>query len=264
MNAAAKIKWTEDNIMTSTIQSFLCANGLWTEREPEQTDFCRSLMRILPDGDDSRRMACALETTLRSYMSNRMLLAKLCGLLKQITDKGPTEIAMVLLLAAPDMGRSVSEVSKLIKAGEVLLKWPMLSDIENPDKLAILKRVPGQLKAQIFESGQFPDGTPVRGLSCTELRVSVNALRTGQSTQPQLDSPEQVAKGLVKLANAMGGLSELMLGIPELQGMKRKIDQWQSELIKSLTPGPQRAKPTIFISQSTNTNRAVENQIVTL
>jgi hypothetical protein len=265
MNAAAKIKWTEDNIMTSTIQSFLCANGLWTEREPEQTDFCRSLMRILPDGVDSRRMACALETTLRSYMSNRMLLAKLCALLKQATGKGPTEIAMVLLSAAPDLGRSVSEVSKLIKAGVMWLDWPILGDIENPDKLATLKRVPNQLKAQIFESGLFPDGTPIRDLSCAELRAAVNALRPGQQPKPPTQAPLRAAKeGLIKLANAMSGLSELMLGIPEMVGTKEKIDLWYAELLEKLSTIPERVGPALVLRSSADNNRAVLSQVTWL
>jgi hypothetical protein len=60
------------------------------------------------------------------------------------------------LRLSPDLARTVSEISKLVKAGEMWLKWPMLSDIENPDKLATLKRVPNELKPQIFESQDFP------------------------------------------------------------------------------------------------------------
>lgn len=251
--------------MTSTIQSFLCDNGLWMEGEPEQTDFCRSLMRILPEGDDSRRMAGALEQTLKLHVSNRMLLAKLCALLRESTGKGPTEIAVCLFAAAPQLARSVSEISKLVKAGEMWLRWPVLGDIENPDKLATLRRVPSQMKAQVFGTGRFPDGTPIRDLSCAELRSAVNALRPGQRSQPQAETPTRVAKqGLIKLANAMSGLSELMLGIPELQGTREKIDEWYTELLAALTTSPERVKPTIIIRPSADNNRAVMSQVTSL
>jgi hypothetical protein len=187
-----------------------------------------------------------------------MLLAKLCALLKQATGKGPTEIAVCLFAAAPDLGRSVSEISKLVKAGEMWLNWPVLGDIENPDKLATLKRVPNQLKAQIFHSGEFPDGTPIRDISCAELRAAVNALRPGQQPRLQADTPMRVAKqGLIKLANAMSSLSELMVGIPELQGTREKVDEWYSELLRALTANQERVRPTIIIRPSADNNRAV-------
>jgi hypothetical protein len=210
-------------------------------------------------------MACALETTLRSYISNRMLLAKLCALLQQATGKGPSEIAMILLSAAPDLGRSVSEVSKLIKAGVMWLDWPVLGDIENPDKLATLKRVPNQLKPHIFESGLFPDGTPIRGLSCAELRVAVNALRPGQQPKPPTEAPLRVAKeGLIKLANAMSGLSELMAGVAELQGTKDMLDYWYSELLGTLSAIPERVRPALILRPSSENNRAIMSQVTTV
>ncbi|HYX34118.1 MAG TPA: hypothetical protein VE954_13500 [Oligoflexus sp.] len=251
--------------MKSSIKSFLHANGLWAEAVSEETEFCRSLMKVLPDGDESQQIARALETTLRTYSSSRMLLAKLCALLKQATGKGPTEIAICLFTAAPDLARSVSEISKLIKAGEMWLKWPMLGDIENPDKLATLKRVPNQLKSQIFKSGEFPDGTSIRGLSCVELRAAVNDLRPGQQPRPPTETPLRVAKhGLINLANAMSGLSELMLGIPEMQGTKAKLDEWHSEILRALTASPEKIKPAVFIRPSADNNRAIMSKVTSL
>lgn len=251
--------------MVSAIKDFLSHNGLWSELVQGDSEFVRSICRILPENGDFLKLAFALEVVVKRHSSNRMLLAKLCALLKQVTGKGPTEIAVCLFAAAPDLGRSVSEISKLVKAGEMWLKWPMLSDIENPDKLATLKRVPNELKTQIFESGEFPEGTPIRGLTCAELRVAVNALRLGQQPRQPAESPLREARqGLIKLANAMGGLSELMRGIPELQILTEKLYQWQCDILRAMPAIQSEPKPTVFVSQVSSGNRAVESQIVNL
>jgi hypothetical protein len=50
----------------------------------------------------------------------------------------------------------------------------------------------------------------------------VNALRPDQQHNPNVDTPLRIAKQrLISLANNMSGLSEPMLGIPELEGTKK-------------------------------------------
>ena len=251
--------------MTTDIRELLTGYGLWESR-PEVTDFTKSLGRILPKDEVSLQVATALEQTLRAHSSNRMLLAKLCAFIQMLTKKGPTEIGVCLYSAAPDLARSVSEISKLVKAGDVLLKWPVLGDIENPDKLATLRRVPNKLKESIFTSGRFPDGTIIRDLTCSELRAAVNALMPGNSKdQAIMEAPVRKAKReLIRLANIISSISDELLAIPELALAKEQLDEWHGKLLKMLCSNPERVRETIVIRPSSDVNRAIQSQVVPL
>jgi hypothetical protein len=134
-------------------------------------------------------LANGLELALCRYSRSRVLLAKLCAHLQRLTGIEPSRLAVALAAATPDLVKSLSWITKLCKAGAVLLDWPQVGDIQNIGILATLNRVPKKLKEQVFESGQLPDGRDFRELDAKELSGAIDQLRRGDKPDPVPTNP---------------------------------------------------------------------------
>lgn len=201
------------------------------------------------EGDSIEAIALGIETTLVKNDKSSIVLAKLCAHLQRLTGNiKSTELGYILMGAAPEQVRSVSWIIKLIKAGDLLLKWPQLEHISSIDKLATLRRIPKKLQNEIFDSGFLPDGRDFRSLSRGELAEAVGSLRSpGQSPVPP-NPYRQARQKLIKLVADFGPLCESLAVLPAYSSISEQVQEIQKRLVKiveetAVTP---RVMPQLF------------------
>lgn len=210
--------------------------------------FLEPLTPFLPSDPNRRNIAeqvvTMFERALVSHSENRCTLARLCALIQALTVMKTGRLAVILAGTSPDLIRSTSWVSKLIKAGHLLNQWPSLGDITSVDKLATLWRVPRTLQSGIFEAGMLPDGSSIRELRRDALAEAVNRLRVGRAMP--ISPHRQARRELHRLIRQFSPITGQLSGLAEFGPIHAKLLAVQAEILSSLEmmPIPRHPQPS--------------------
>lgn len=246
-------------ISKSELEQLLVKHGLWNQTEEQSSPVVDAIVRCVPPNGDQKmtiKAAVAFDRVLHQHNQSRLLLAQLCAHLQRLTGLKTSKIGMCLASASPHLVKSAGWVSRLTKAGNVLLNWPVLGDIESTDKLATLNRVPKNLQEQIFTSGLLPDGRSFRQLGKDELAAAVNALRS-KKPMPVESAKHKAKSELVRLANVISEVADSLSTFPELNETLHKLEDWYAQLLLLLQDNGAFVRRPIIVHPTDGSCRAV-------
>jgi len=229
------------NIQLSTITEYLTSYN-YSAEYPDANSKLSNALLPLSSGEQSKaitmQLCCLIEDFLGRQSSNQLRLAEMFFYLKNATNLRPSRLALIIASTLPDLIRSPSWITRLVKAGEISVTWPSLSDIRNVDKLATLARAPRKYHKDLFTSGRFTNGKAIRNLSRDELSLEIRKLR-GQLRPADEVSPGATArKDLQRLTDSFRSVVDQLSVLPEYSAVTFKLRAWERELTQMITETP--------------------------
>ena len=229
---------------TTDAKELLTKHGLWTEELPAEAP----TLAMKPEVDElSKRLVIAFGKVSAADAANKVLLAKICGYLRRSSGLKVHEIGQWLEQASEKFDLSFGWICRLVKAGELLIDFPVLED-QGIDRLCTLRRIPRKLQPEVFSSGLLPGGQAFRELDREALVAAVNAFRS-QNPGPRPAIP--TVKARQEVTKLVAGLGELVTELSRLERfpqIQEQLGQWQKQLAQMLeqallVPKPQQQDP---------------------
>jgi hypothetical protein len=186
---------------------------------------------------------------------DRIALAVLCGALCLLKKMKPARVTEYLIQAYPDFANEAGWVSRLCRAGIILLEYPELKD-QGVDRICILKRLPQRFYAEVFLSGVLPNGISFRELDREALRSEVNKFASEKRPAIQEPLDRKIKRELISLANIFPNLLDQVSLAPQYDDLRLLLTSWHELLIEKLQEYGPRVRQTIYISSSSQVNRA--------
>lgn len=187
---------------------------------------------------------------------DRIAIAVLCGTLCRLKNMRAARIAGYLAEHFPEHANDLGWVSRLCRAGILLLDYPELKD-QSIDRICILRRLPKKFHVTTFHSGRLPNGSLIRDLDREQLRAEINEISLPRPVPPVEIVERKVKRELIAFANSIPDLLDQLSPIPEYSGLRLLMNQWHKELVQALQQSGPKVRETIYVSPSRSINRAV-------
>jgi hypothetical protein len=168
---------------------------------------------------------------------------------------GAARVNQLLVRKFPDYAAEFGWVSRLCRAGLLLIDHPQLSD-QSIDRICILRRLPRHHHAEVFTTGRLPNGVRFRELDREQLRFEINRLSKPKPIPPVESIEWRVKRELIAFANSIPDLVDQLAVMPEYQDLCRSIDQWHKELVNTIQRQGPKLRETIYVSPSNTRNVA--------
>jgi len=169
---------------------------------------------------------------------------------------GAVKVTQFLADNFPDYASEFGWVSRLCRAGLVLIDYPQLND-QSIDRICILRRLPKQHHAEAFTTGRLPNGQLFRDLDREQLRAEIRNL-SALKTAPAIESVERkVKRELLAFTNSIPSLVDHLAAMPEYTELRRLMDDWHRELVTVLQSSGPKIRETIYVSPNSNVSRAI-------
>ena len=184
--------------------------------------FITAFSNLLPD-DPARRAATTaairdLNHLLTEQSSNFRLFVKACIAVQEASGQPSKKVAQAIAKAAR-AHYSESWFYRSIKAAGLIMAHPVLADVGDRERLAILARVPADKRETIFSSGRIDDANI---LTCdrAELRKAVRSLRHDAQQRP--DASDAIS---AKLARRIAKISAIVPEDSKFAAVKQALAQ---------------------------------------
>jgi len=126
-----------------------------------------------------------------------------CAGLYQLSGMTVSKVSEVIAEAC-NHTYDVTYMSRIIRAGAMLAQYPQIQDIGSIMRLTILRKVPDELKAEVFNSGAIA-GSCIRTATQEALKRAVEGLNPEKDEEVALG--KAVHSRLAKLANMLGEIA---------------------------------------------------------
>jgi hypothetical protein len=217
----------------------------------------RSLAIIdLDDEPTTEEITQTIGDLLARNSRDRIALSVLCGALCLIKNMKPVKITEYLIRTFPDFANEAGWVSRLCRAGVILLEYPELKD-QGVDRICILRRLPQRYHSQVFLSGVLPNGIPFRELEREALRAEINKYAERQRLLPDELLDRKIKRELITFANVFPHLLDQVSLSPQYENLRIMLSSWHEMLIQKIQESGPKIRETIYISASSQVNRAV-------
>jgi hypothetical protein len=214
----------------SQAKELLVQHGLWSDELPTEAP----VLATKPEADEvSKRLILAYEKVMAADAGNKVLLAKICAHLRSSSGLKVQEIGEWLVAACPQWEKSFGWVCRLVRAGDLLLKWPQLSDV-SIDRLCALQRIEKKLQAEVFASGLLPSGEAFRSLDRETLLAAVNALRGQRPPKAEVIPTVKARQEIERFTAVMTELTAELAQLQRFPQIQEQLQQWQQQLLKML------------------------------